>query len=198
MDYTNLYEKLYQMGYHGDGTNSGLNHTWHIFFKYYDKISSILDAGCSQGLTVKKYLERGLDAYGFDISPTAIKLAEENGLKGRCVIGNILQIPFSKHSVDAIVCTDVLEHLSPEDVDLALSELFRVARKYLFLRISKSIEGRKDWLRKVRKENPSVVFDIDNLHLSVFPHKQWQEWVEAKGSKLIEKDGKLMVFKIND
>ena len=93
-DYAGLYERLYQVGYHGDGTNSGLNHAWSISFGFYGKISSILDAGCSQGLVVKEFLDRKLDAYGFDISPTAIKLAEENGLKDRCVVGSILDITF--------------------------------------------------------------------------------------------------------
>jgi len=198
MNYELLYEKLYKLGYHGDGTNSGVKEVQAIIQQcsMYG-IKSILDAGCSQGRAVTEYLNGGLNARGFDISPHAIQLAQENHLKNRCVVGSILNIPFADRSFDALVSSDVLEHLDPSDVDLAISEIIRVTRKYLFLRISKGVEGRKDWLEKLKAEYPGDFDDIENLHLSVYSRNHWRDRIENKGATLISKYGKMMVFKIN-
>lgn len=194
MDYTDLYEKLYDLGYHGDGTNIGVTEAFGIQFRY--KFDSILDAGCSQGAAVADYLRWKKDAWGFDISPRAIEMAKDAGLGDRCIVGSLLDIPYSKKSFDALVSTDVLEHLDPADIDLAISEMFRVTKTYLFLRISKSIEGRKDWLVKLKEVHPDQFDDIENLHLSVFPLQHWIERIVAKGAMLIKKKDKLLIFKI--
>lgn len=42
--------------------------------------------------------------------------------------GSATSLPFSDYSWDAVICVDVLEHLSPAERDLVLIELLRVAR----------------------------------------------------------------------
>ena len=44
-------------------------------------------------------------------------------------------LPFPSCSFDAIMSTDVLEHLEPGDVETAVRELSRVARRYLVLKV---------------------------------------------------------------
>jgi len=65
---------------------------------------------------------------------------------GGC-IGSILDLKYKDDSFDAVQCMDVLENLKIEDVAQALSEITRIARKYLFLTISESGKTAKplDW-----------------------------------------------------
>ncbi|MBU0755259.1 MAG: class I SAM-dependent methyltransferase [Planctomycetes bacterium] len=51
----------------------------------------------------------------------------------RPVSGSILNLPFPDRSFDLVVCSDVLEHLSPENRPAAALELARVARHALIL-----------------------------------------------------------------
>ncbi len=49
------------------------------------------------------------------------------------VEGTVLRLPFRDRSWDAVVCVDVLEHLSISDRELALAELIRVTGKLLII-----------------------------------------------------------------
>jgi SAM-dependent methyltransferase len=49
------------------------------------------------------------------------------------VAGSVLRLPFISNSFDIIVCSDVLEHLKPDDRPAAVRQLLRVARKGLIL-----------------------------------------------------------------
>lgn len=197
MDYTKVYTKLYELGYHiKEKTNIGEKLAESLMKKY--DFKSILDVGCSQGLAVKKYQESGIDSYGIDVSERAIK--ESKKLKIRnCQVASVLELPCNDNTFDAIVSTDVLEHLEPNDIKKALNEINRSASKYLFLQIAKSKEGRTDWIDLLKEKHPELVEGINNLHLSVFQPKQWVEWVESFGKfKLLEKNGKLLVFKVKN
>jgi predicted SAM-dependent methyltransferase len=48
-------------------------------------------------------------------------------------IGSVTEMPFNDRSVDVIGCFQVLEHLPFEQFQIALNELFRVARKRVIL-----------------------------------------------------------------
>lgn len=49
------------------------------------------------------------------------------------VVGSITALPFPDASFDAVLAAEVLEHIRYEDVPQALSELHRVARKYVIV-----------------------------------------------------------------
>ena len=59
------------------------------------------------------------------------------------VKGNILNIPFENNSFDVVICVDVLEHLSFEKRAKAVEELFRVAKKFVFLGVPCGRESQK-------------------------------------------------------
>ncbi len=63
---------------------------------------------------------------------------------------------------DLVVCTDVLEHIEPEFLDIVLDDLVRVTRKTLFLQVA---------TRPAKK----VLADGRNAHLIV-EHRNW--WIE--------------------
>ena len=193
MDYKKLYTTLYEEGYHIDElTNIGKGLVNTIVENY--EFTSILDVGCSNGLAVMEYKKNNKNAFGIDVSEIAIKKAQEFGLTS-CIQSSVTEIPFERDKFEALVSSDVLEHLEPEDVLKALGEVNRVASKYLFLQIAKSKEGVTKWIDLMKEKHPDIVENIDNLHLSVFPNSQWITWVESFGKfKFKTRHKKLMVF----
>jgi len=140
MNWKKLYDTLYLEGYHSKELNIGSDLVKFVVDVYGDDFDSILDIGCSQGLAVKKYQELGKDAYGVDISEVAIKKSKELGIEN-CFNSSIIKTPFKDKQFDAVVSTDVLEHLGPEQISKAVKEILRITKKYLFLKISKGPEG---------------------------------------------------------
>ncbi|MFN0279629.1 MAG: class I SAM-dependent methyltransferase [Pyrinomonadaceae bacterium] len=82
---------------------------------------TLVDVGC--GLKQYEiYLRPFVDSYyGTEFSP-------ESGFNGNCadVAGNAAAMPFADESIDTIICTEVLEHVS--DPERAISEFARVMR----------------------------------------------------------------------
>jgi SAM-dependent methyltransferase len=50
-------------------------------------------------------------------------------------VGDIRALPFSNASYDVVSACEVIEHIPWDDVDLALSEIHRVSRKYVLMSI---------------------------------------------------------------
>ena len=101
------------------------------------KESSVLDMGCGEGRhAIGLYVDRKINAFGFDLSHKDLKIAEgrlndfpasENNENG-CFFGvsNINQLSFSNDSFDSVICSEVLEHVdSPEE---SVKELIRVLK----------------------------------------------------------------------
>jgi 2-polyprenyl-3-methyl-5-hydroxy-6-metoxy-1,4-benzoquinol methylase len=132
MNYKKLYDTLYANGYHDDGTNIGKGLVNLITQSY--KFDTILDIGCSQGYAVQKYQESNIKAHGIDISDVAIKKAHELG-NTTCQQGSVLDIPHDDNSFEAVVSSDVLEHLEKKDIPKAI-----IIQKVKHPRITSSLE----------------------------------------------------------
>jgi SAM-dependent methyltransferase len=78
------------------------------------------DAGCAIGLFVRALVERGVDAYGGDISDFAVTNAPD-GLRERLEVRDLTH-PLDRR-FDLISCIEVLEHMSPADTQLAIANL---------------------------------------------------------------------------
>ena len=85
--------------------------------------------------------------------------------------------------------SDVLEHLGPADVALAVAELARVVRRYVFLLVSRVTEGNRSpisFLQKLGRESlPS------SLHLTVENASWWSERFAANGSFVVVRNDTL-------
>lgn len=96
----------------------------------------VLDAGCGEGFVTNYLAERdpALQLTGVDLSEEAIAYARAHfGEHATYRTGSIYKIPFSDNSFDAVVCSEVLEHL--DEPDRALAELKRVARKHVLITV---------------------------------------------------------------
>ncbi|GAB3803364.1 class I SAM-dependent DNA methyltransferase [Micromonospora zhanjiangensis] len=76
----------------------------------------VLDIGCGQGKLVALMLADGLDAHGVDISPEQVAVAHARGLD-RVQLGDLHRyLHETAGTWDAIVATDVLEHLTRREL----------------------------------------------------------------------------------
>ena len=99
---------------------------WRTFFTMVaDRIravanpSSVLDVGCARGLLVQALCEKGVDAYGIDVSQDAIETAHPN-VATRLSLGSAEEIA---GSWDLITCIEVLEHMAPAAAEQAIDSM---------------------------------------------------------------------------
>lgn len=90
---------------------------------------SVLDAGCALGLLVEALRDRGVEAFGVDVSPYAIDKVRDD-IKPYCWVGSAVE-PLSR-SYDLIVCMEVLEHLAPADAERAVERLCAASDDIVF------------------------------------------------------------------
>ena len=141
-----LYEALYHVGYGSEGSMLHYDPVLAELKKISSRgrgIHAVLDVGCSHGGGVKALWNAGMVASGVDISKYAVDMARSrHGDDPKKCVDRCWQpasataLPFANNRFDAIISTDVLEHLEPFEVDIATSELTRVARTWLLLKIS--------------------------------------------------------------
>jgi len=123
---------------------------------------SVLDVGTGMGGLVFALLKEGINARGVDVAPVAIESGNTKA-PGRFTLGSILELPFADATFDTVVCTDVLEHLAPADVERALRELARVARSNVYLVVSTVADRDGSW------------------HLTIQPREWWERRCFAAG-----------------
>ena len=92
---------------------------------------SVIDIGCGGGqvseLMAKDF---GFNVTGIDISRNSLEIAKlhasQSNVTVTYMLGSIYSIPIDDGQFDAVIVSDVLEHL--HDIPLALSEIFRVLK----------------------------------------------------------------------
>ena len=90
----------------------------------------ILDVGCGGGILTEAMAARGWQMTGVDLSPKSIEVArrhaEESGVEVEYQVGSAYELPFDDASIDAVVISDVLEHL--HDLPRSVREIARVLK----------------------------------------------------------------------
>ncbi len=95
------------------------------------KAHKVLDAGCGRGYYVKliSMLPHTKKVIGIDINNNYLKRAHETirgESKATVISGSIYSLPFARSTFDAVVCSEILEHLNADKK--ALAELRRVLK----------------------------------------------------------------------
>src|SRR3954471_2768032 len=91
--------------------------------------ASVLDAGCAMGMVVESLRDRGVEAFGVDVSDYAIASVRAD-VRPFCWTGSILA-PFPRR-YDLIVCIEVLEHLSAREAERAVANFVEFTDDVLF------------------------------------------------------------------
>lgn len=90
---------------------------------------SVLDAGCAMGFLVEKLRERGIEAWGVDISEYAIGEVAPS-IAEYCWVGSVTD-PFPRN-YDLIVSIEVLEHIPQGEAESAVANLCKFSDDVLF------------------------------------------------------------------
>lgn len=94
---------------------------------------TVLDVGCATGYLVEALRDKGVEAYGFDISEYAISNVRED-IKPFCIVHSITDpLPDSfPGNFDLVITIEVLEHLYPEEGKKAIANLCNYTDTILF------------------------------------------------------------------
>ena len=92
--------------------------------------TSILEIGCGTGVDLRKF-DDSFEIHGVDLNEHALELARKNIPKGKFYRENITKLPFEDASVDFIFTHKLLNYLDDDTLDNGVSEMFRVAKKYI-------------------------------------------------------------------
>jgi len=76
---------------------------------------SVLDCGCGNGLSVDLLNERGIDAWGIDLSALRKWQWRERERRDRLAVANGLSLPFPDAAFDAVISSGVIEHIGVEE-----------------------------------------------------------------------------------
>jgi SAM-dependent methyltransferase len=90
---------------------------------------TVLDAGCAIGLLVEGLRERGIEAWGVDISEYAIGKVSET-IREYCWVGSVTE-PFPRR-YDLIVSIEVLEHMLQSEAEKAVENFCQFSDDVLF------------------------------------------------------------------
>jgi ubiquinone/menaquinone biosynthesis C-methylase UbiE len=97
----------------------------------------VLDVGCGRGELLIHCAQRGALAWGLDYSDEALHLAQEMLQSPehaqlqpsvRLVQGSVLDLPFESSTTDLVFMLDVVEHLYPQELAQAFTEIYRVLK----------------------------------------------------------------------
>lgn len=168
-DYYETYGRL------GPSAYTRENPQWLSFFgAAADKIvrrlnpRTVLDVGCAKGFLVECLRDRGVEAYGFDVSEYAISEVRSD-IKPFCWVGS------STNSIgrnyDLITCIEVCEHLAEPDAQDAIREMTSHADTILFSSTPTdftepthvNVRPIIDWLRLFASSSfaPDITFDAE-------------------------------------
>lgn len=93
-----------------------------------EKAELILDVGCGNGWVANHFLKKGKKVISMDIStqnPTRV-LKENPSENHAAIIADVFHLPFKKNSMDAIIASEIMEHVY--DPRLFVQKLFEVLK----------------------------------------------------------------------
>jgi len=104
---------------------------------------TVLDAGCALGYIVEALRDRGVEAYGFDISDYAIESVRAD-IKPYCIVHSVTEpLPETfPQKFDVVITLEVLEHLFPEDAEKAVANLCNYTDMIIFSSTATDIQDR--------------------------------------------------------
>ncbi len=113
---------------------------YHPFVSYFTPIvlkGNILDLGCGKGVNgflirISRYIQDA-KLIGMDINEEHIKFCKKFNIYDETIKKSLPAIPLKDKSVNLVLCTEVIEHLTRKDGLKLLDEMDRVCRRRIIL-----------------------------------------------------------------
>lgn len=132
-------------------------------------VETVLDVGCGNGILTNLLAQRSL-AVGIDRGLKPLRWVQ-----APCYQADIVALPFADSSFDAVVATEVIEHLPVMVLEQSLAEMVRVTRRYMLITVPYR-ENRS--FKRVRCPECSCEFD-PNYHMRRFEMADFQRLFSA-------------------
>ena len=172
-DYQKKAEAKYEIAYRNPEyykTSAGLLQTHEVLATL--KFRSVLDVGCGPGYSLLRFLIAGKEVMGTEVCEYLYGTALIAFMNNDVVVpARIQNLPFEAESYDLVYCTDVLEHIPEQDIEVSIRELVRVAKKYIYVSVSTV---------------PAMFHPELGLHETVKPKEWWYEFFNKYRLKDVE------------
>ena len=103
------------------------------FLNKLDRNIRILEVGCNVGnqlISLQKMVFKYL--YGIDVQSEAVELAKVKSKNINIVCGSAFDIPFRDGFFDLVFTSGLLIHISPDNINSVLSEIYRCSNKFIW------------------------------------------------------------------
>src|SRR5712691_7380327 len=135
----------------------------------------VFDAGCAWGFLVEAFRDRGVEAWGVDISPYAIGQVRQD-MRPYCRVASLAE-PIDG-SFDLITCIEVLEHMPENEAEQAIRNLCGATDVILFSSTPSDLSEPThvnvrpvvSWLHLFSEQGfaPDVIFDASFVSAHAF------------------------------
>ena len=139
--------------------------------------NSVLEIGCGTGIDLRLFPE-SISVFGIDLNNMALDIANEKIPNGAFKKATISNLPFEDSSIDFVFTHQLLNYLDDQTLEKGISEMYRVARKYImncekFEESERQITDNQKY-RNMKKwwmnYNVKIVSNVD-MHEEIEPEK---------------------------
>ena len=165
-------------------------------------LCKVLDVGCGRGQFVTYLRDIGIEAWGCDYSNWAIQNPYP-----RCQKGWIIQHdatatwPYGGSAFDLVVALDLFEHIYLDDMNNIINEMYRVAKKWVFLQIATCGSGglQGDGTGYILKKGEKVPIELESMavagHVTVQTRRFWvDKLIKGREDKWRLRDDMVLQF----
>ena len=111
---------------------------WYILFRP----KNMLDVGAGRGTFIAYARKIGIEAEGFDFSEWAVKHRFWKCKRKWLRVHDATEPwPYRDNSFDLVTALDFYEHIYSDDLQFVIDEMYRVAKKWIFLQIAVAGSG---------------------------------------------------------
>jgi hypothetical protein len=155
---------------------------WKIMFNP----KNLLDVGAGRGTFVAYARDTGIEAEGFDYSEYAVNNPYPRCKKEWLRLHDATKPWFyTDQSFDLVTALDFYEHMYEPDIPFVISEMYRVAKKWIFLQIATVGGGSGSGIHEVgyilKKGEPVPIEREGNAvagHVTVVDRETWERWFD--------------------
>ena len=139
------------------------------------RCKSVLEIGCGTGIDLRLFPDT-LEVHGVDLNGLALDMAKKSNPLHDFKKDSITKLPFADSSIDFIFTHKFLNCLNEDDLNTGMSEMYRVARKYIVncemydkSQTEDVFKGR-NMLKKWSDYKVKIISDVD-MHEDIEPEK---------------------------